>query len=40
MRDDAEREAIVEQKDRAIQAIVGTYDVRVALERPSTYGTQ
>ena len=40
VRDDAEREAIVEQKDRAIQAIVGTYDVRVALERPSTYGTQ
>jgi len=34
VRDDAEREAIARQKDKAIQAIVDTYDVRRNYERP------
>ncbi len=33
-RDDAEREAIAKQKDKAIQAIVDTYEVRRIYERP------
>jgi len=33
VRDDAEREAIAAQKDKAIQAIVDTYEVRRVLER-------
>ncbi len=33
VRDDAEREAIAEQKDKAIQAIVDTYEIRRTYER-------
>ena len=33
VRDDAEREAIAAQKDKAIQAIVDTYEVRRNFER-------
>jgi hypothetical protein len=35
VRDDAEREAIDAQKNKAMQAIVDTYDVRLTLERPA-----
>jgi hypothetical protein len=35
VRNDAEREAIAEKKKQAIEAIVGTYEVRVALDRPA-----
>ena len=34
VRDDAEREAIASQKEKAIQAIVDTYEVRHTFERP------
>jgi len=34
VRDDAEREAITAQKDKAIQAIVDTYEIRRSYERP------
>ena len=34
VRDDAEREAIREQKDKAIQAIVDTYEIRRSYDRP------
>ena len=34
VREDAEREMITEQKDKAIQAIVDTYEVRQTFERP------
>ncbi len=34
VRDDAERLAVAEQKDKAIQAIVDTYEVRRTFERP------
>jgi hypothetical protein len=34
VRDDAEREAIAAQKDKAIQAIVDTYEIRRSYERP------
>jgi hypothetical protein len=36
VRDDTEREAIAEQKDKAIQAIVDTYEVRRTFERDVT----
>ncbi len=35
VRDDAEREAIAALKDKAIQAIVDTYEVRRSFERPA-----
>jgi hypothetical protein len=38
VRDDAEREAIAAQKDKAIQAIVDTYEVRRSFERQSVGG--
>jgi hypothetical protein len=39
VRDDAEREAIAEQKSIAIQAIVDTYEVRTSLERQAATGS-
>ena len=36
VRDDTEREAIAAQKDKAIQAIVDTYEVRRTLENDVT----
>ena len=39
VRADAEREAIAEQKNMAIQAIVDTYEVRTSFERQSTSGS-
>jgi parvulin-like peptidyl-prolyl isomerase len=35
VRDDAEREAIAALKNKAIQAIVDTYEVRRSFERPA-----
>ena len=40
VRTDAEREKTAAQKDKAIQAIVDTYDVRRTYERPSTSQAQ
>ena len=38
VRDDVKREAIAEQRDKAIQAIVDTYEVRRDIERPQLIG--
>ena len=40
VRDDAEGEAIAEQKNKAIQAIVDTYEVRRVFERPAAGAAQ